>query len=154
MLHAADAECRQIILRDLFRWAGIPPEARPTHRVLTADDLLALADGNLVEIGAHSVTHSRLGSLPGPTQQREIEHSKAFLEEVVERPVSSFAYPYGRPGDYTCDTMRMVRAAGFCCACANFSGVIDRSTDHYQLPRMYVHDWDGEKFERALAHWL
>jgi peptidoglycan/xylan/chitin deacetylase (PgdA/CDA1 family) len=100
------------------------------------------------------VSHPVLASLSTPVQRDEIRQGKTRLEEMVGRPVTTFAYPYGKRGDYTAETIALVREAGFVCACSNFAGSVDRSTDPYQLPRIYIHDWDGEKFAAALAAWF
>jgi peptidoglycan/xylan/chitin deacetylase (PgdA/CDA1 family) len=154
LLHSASPETRQEVLGALLRWGGIESVSRPTHRTLLPEEVHALADGDLIEIGAHSVTHSALSALPGPAQQEEIRQSKAHLEEILGRPVTCFAYPYGRRRDYTPETTTLVQAAGFACACSNFSGAVHRSTDRFQLPRLYVHDWDGEQFTQVLSEWL
>src|SRR5262249_24843168 len=48
----------------LVAWAGAGRLARPTHRRLSPDELLILAQGSLVEVGAHTVTHPVLSGLP------------------------------------------------------------------------------------------
>jgi peptidoglycan/xylan/chitin deacetylase (PgdA/CDA1 family) len=53
------------------------------------------AEGGLVEVGAHILTHSVLSTLPAATQRDEILESKACLEEIPGQPVTSFSYPYG-----------------------------------------------------------
>ena len=75
--------------------------ARPTHRPLSELEVCELAQGGLVEIGAHTVTHPVLARLPLPEQEAEIRQSKACLEKILGRPVTSFAYPYGWRSDYT-----------------------------------------------------
>ncbi len=54
---------------DLLRqWAGHKPHLRPTHRGLTPDELIRLADGGLVEIGAtgHFGRQASIGGNLGP----------------------------------------------------------------------------------------
>jgi hypothetical protein len=48
-------------------------------------------------------------------------------------------------------TTSLVRQAGFRDACTNFSGTIDAATALYELPRLYVRDWSGDEFFRALS---
>ena len=43
-----------------------------------------------------------------------------------------------------------VREAGFTRACSNQAGRVDRSTDRFALPRLYVRDWHGDEFAAAL----
>jgi peptidoglycan/xylan/chitin deacetylase (PgdA/CDA1 family) len=88
--------------------------------------------------------------LAGPAQRAEIETGRAVLQSIVGRPIESFAYPFGRAGDYTAETMDLVREAGFTRACSNQAGRIGRSTNRFALPRLYVRDWSGDEFAAAL----
>jgi peptidoglycan/xylan/chitin deacetylase (PgdA/CDA1 family) len=138
---------------DLLRGlAGTPADARRTHRTLAPGEVADLARGGLVEIGAHTVTHSALAHLPADAQRREIAESRRELEEIAGRPVTSFAYPYGRRCDYTDETAALVRAEGFACACSNFDGIIRAYDDRYQLPRIHAHDWNGDELEQHLSY--
>jgi peptidoglycan/xylan/chitin deacetylase (PgdA/CDA1 family) len=49
----------------------------------------------LVEIGAHTQTHPRLSSLDRKTAEDEMRENKAYLEEIIDREIRHFAYPYG-----------------------------------------------------------
>ena len=54
---------RQAALDELWeRHASRRPN--PVTDILTSEDIVALADGGLVEVGAHTVTHPRLAGLP------------------------------------------------------------------------------------------
>jgi len=138
---------RRKVLDDLLAWGSAKLTGRATHRALSPDEMVILAQGGLVEVGAHTATHPSLPTLPLALQRNEIQGSKNCLEEIVGRPVRSFAYPHG---DYTADTVAVVRGAGFACACSTFSNGVRRRTDHFQLPRVQVLDWDGEEFARRL----
>ena len=59
----AEAEKRRV-LDELMVWAGATPANRGTHRCLSVPEIAQLAASDLVEIGAHSVTHSGLPQLP------------------------------------------------------------------------------------------
>ena len=48
-----------------------------------------------VELGAHTVTHPYLDELTLTAAEDEIRSSKAALEQLIDRPVDSFAYPHG-----------------------------------------------------------
>jgi peptidoglycan/xylan/chitin deacetylase (PgdA/CDA1 family) len=151
LLRCVPEEERSALMDDLFSSAGIVRKARPTHRTLTADEVERLGAGGLVEIGAHTVTHSVLSSLSGVEQQREIEQSKAELERMTGTPIVSFAYPHGQQSDYTAESAALASSAGFTSACAAYVGKVRRNTDRFQLPRNWMPDGDGEAFERRLA---
>jgi peptidoglycan/xylan/chitin deacetylase (PgdA/CDA1 family) len=150
-LHPLIEEEQQQLLGELRTWAGAEPIGRPTHRTLAQDELVHLADGGLVEIGAHSVTHPVLAGLSVVVQRHEVWRSRAHLEEMLNRPVTSFAYPYG---SYTQETLAVVQEAGFSSACATDAAMVQRGTDGFRLPRIAVRDWDGETFARRLKVWF
>jgi peptidoglycan/xylan/chitin deacetylase (PgdA/CDA1 family) len=154
LMHPLTGQERHKVLSLLRTWAGADSAARPSHRLLSAGELRALADGDLIEIGAHTMTHPALDTLPPSAQWDEIQQSKMRLEDLLGRSVSSFAYPFGRRCDYLPETVSIVRDVGFARACSNFSGVVEPSTDRFQLPRVQVQDWDGEEFSRRLERWF
>ncbi|MEJ7654285.1 MAG: polysaccharide deacetylase family protein, partial [Chloroflexia bacterium] len=84
-------------------------------------------------------------------QVEEIAGSKSRIEELTEKAVASFSYPFGRKGDYTRQTVSLVRSAGFACACSNSPGAVGSRSDRWQLPRIYVEDWDAEEFAQVLT---
>jgi peptidoglycan/xylan/chitin deacetylase (PgdA/CDA1 family) len=142
------------LLTTLTRWSGIDQTARSTHMSLTEPEVVRLADGGLVEIGAHTVNHPVLSQLPESEQATEISESKAHLEEILGAPVTSFAYPYGGRSHYTDKTVAAVRTAGFKRACSNFSGLVRTGSDPWQLPRFLVRDWSGDEFMSRIKGWL
>jgi hypothetical protein len=57
----------------------------------------------------------------------------------VGRPVDCFAYPSGNPGDYTEETVAMVREAGFRLSVTATPGVnwLNGDTDVFRLRRLH-----------------
>lgn len=145
---------RRKIVDHLFDWAGLSPVGRPTHQPVTVSDVSMLAQHTLIEVGAHTVTHPVLSTLPASVQLEEILQSRVQLEALLGHSVKSFAYPYGGHEHYTPGTRALVREAGFVQACSNFPGLAARSTDCLQLPRMQVRDWDGEELRQRLLYWF
>jgi peptidoglycan/xylan/chitin deacetylase (PgdA/CDA1 family) len=144
---------RRMTLDKLLSWASVDSTARSTHRPLSLDEAVTLTKSGLIEVGSHTVTHPTLSSLPLSDQREEITESKEFLEELVGHQIESFAYPFGRRIDYTNESVTLVREAGFVQACSNFVGLVQRTSDAFQLPRLQVKDWDGDEFARRLSEW-
>lgn len=153
-MHPLPIRERQQVLTALRAWSGTTTAPCTSHRTLTAEEVVKLAEGGLIEVGAHTVNHHSLASLDLETQRIEIEHSKAELEQLLGYPVMSFSYPFGTRADYTLETAELVKMAGFNLACANFPGVVHHGCDRFQLPRFVVRNWDGEEFSRQLALWF
>lgn len=145
---------RDDALERLSAWAGVPRTIRVSHQRLLPDQIRRLATAGPVEIGAHTVTHPVLAAMASDGQHAEIAGGKARLEQIVERPVTSFSYPYGTRSDYTAETVAIVRASGFGRACANVTGTVGANVDTYQLPRFVVRDWSGDRFAEQLDAWF
>ena len=151
LLNSMPEDQRCSVLEQLLTWSSLKPVSRSVHLPLSVAELLALNSGGVIEVGAHSVTHPHLSALPAVAQRHEIQQSKLCLEEMLGCPVRSFAYPHG---DYTKDTVRMVREAGFARACSTIADSVRGSADPFRLPRIEVHDCDGEEFARRLSPWF
>lgn len=110
---------------------GDPRDRRP---MLTAGQLRRLPDLG-IECGAHSHTHAELDRLPQRLLEREVGCSRRALEDVLERPVTSFAYPFGY---YDRRVRAAVREAGYTSACATGDTMASSSADRLALPRFVV----------------
>jgi peptidoglycan/xylan/chitin deacetylase (PgdA/CDA1 family) len=154
LLRPLPSDYRYQAVAQLQDWAGADKTRRPSHQTLTSSELRQLAAGGLVAIGAHTVNHPVLSGIPEAVQQDEIRKSKLRLEEILDQPVDSFAYPYGQRSDYSLETVKIVRDEGFSDACSNFKGVIQPGVDLFQLPRFVVQDWNGDEFEQRLKEWF
>jgi len=151
LLRPLPEEKQRELLGEVLTWAGAEPVARSTHRSLTFKEMLDLAKGELIEIGSHTVTHPVLPVLSEAAQRDEIQQSKAYLMDALNRNVTSFSYPHG---EYTAGTVAIVREAGFRCACTTDNDIFLGHTNYFQLPRVQVEDWDGEEFARRLSGWF
>ncbi len=142
---------RQKVMAKLCAWTGAEPDNQTNCRALTPDELIELATGGLMDVGAHTVTHPVLPELPIAVQQSEIQQSKTCLEKLLTRPVTSFSYPNGSSAK---ETMAIVADSGFACACTSHNDIVRRGSDRFNLPRFWVPNWDGTNFSRWLRQWL
>ena len=154
MLCSLSEKSRRKVLNELLGQAAPGLITCFPHRALSPDEVFRLAEGGVVEVGSHTMTHPVLSVLPASAQWAEIKGSKSRLEEILGSPVTSLSYPYGSQSDYMPQTVAFAREAGYSCACSNFPGLAIRSSDHYQLPRILVRDWDGEEFLRRMKVWF
>lgn len=149
-LAPAVREAQMVALR---AWAGVPEAARPSHRTMTREELLALAAAPGMSLAAHTVTHPVLKSLSLAEQRRELAESGARLAEWLGHPVRAVAYPFGTVHDVSAATWRAARDAGFDYALINEPRTAWRWTNRWELPRFLVRDWDGAEFAGRLAAW-
>jgi len=84
------------------------PARNPERRVLTPPQLRDIAQR--FEIGSHTLNHLPLTTVTGERAWLEIYEGKAWLQDVLGKPVTSFCYPRGK---YTRAIINMVERAGF-----------------------------------------
>ena len=154
LLRPLGYEEREALLDDLRTQVNGFGQARDSYRVLTSEEIRQLAEGDFLEIGTHTVTHSMLATQSLKTQRHEVLESKHQLENILGRPVKTFSYPYGGQGDIGDNTIEIVRDVGFELACANFAAPITRTANPFFLPRFLVRNWDGKEFARRLSEWF
>jgi peptidoglycan/xylan/chitin deacetylase (PgdA/CDA1 family) len=153
-VHRSTIERRRVLLDQVRQWAGIGPEGRATHRMMTAEQLREIAHEGLIELGGHTVNHPLLASETIDVQHTEISRGRAALQGMTHQRICGFSYPFGGRRDYTEESVAAAKSGGFDFACSNFPGVVDRQTDPFQLPRMLVRDWDAAEFKTRLTRWL
>jgi peptidoglycan/xylan/chitin deacetylase (PgdA/CDA1 family) len=107
-----------------------------TEGMISCEQLLRLAErSDEVELGAHTITHPRLDELSLDEVNREIRGSKSRLEELLQRPVSSFAYPHGA---HDRQVRQAVIAAGFDSAAAVKNAISHGKDDPWAIARWTV----------------
>jgi len=146
LMQSTTREEQRQVLDAMAEWSG-NRDATTTHRMMNEAELASLAGDDLIEIGAHTVTHSPLPDLSIESQRREIVDSKDALAAVTGKAVDSFSYPYGRT---SAATRELVRQAGFNRACTTRPSRVASSVDPFDIPRVAVPDCDGDQLERML----
>jgi peptidoglycan/xylan/chitin deacetylase (PgdA/CDA1 family) len=141
-------------LGELRKWIGKDAAARKSHRPMTIDQVSNLANGGLIDVGAHTRSHVNLAAQAPEIQRKEIAGSKKDLEEWLGREVTSFSYPFGTRQHYNKDTVRLTRESGFQMSTANYAGCVTRLSNRFELPRRIIRDWDGNEFDRRLRGFL
>jgi peptidoglycan/xylan/chitin deacetylase (PgdA/CDA1 family) len=109
----------------------LPAPMRP----MSWDMAREMADSGLIEIGGHSHTHPILSRCDSMTMRAEISTCRDRIRAELGDLPASFAYPNGGEGDYTRETMLLVREAGFKCACSTINGRVGAEAPMFQLPR-------------------
>jgi peptidoglycan/xylan/chitin deacetylase (PgdA/CDA1 family) len=142
-MYAANLDERSALLDRVVAWSGRRPCPRDTHRRLTGREIQALSGRPLVSIGAHSVHHLSLAHQAAPVQWHEVQECKRQLEALLGRPVEHFAYPYG---DFTSDTMHVVRDAGFRSAVTVGRRTVRTGAVPFLVPRCEVPVRIGQEF--------
>lgn len=87
------------------------------------------------EIGSHTLTHRDLTRLPRDEAWEEISRSRMLLEILLNAPVRSFSYPFGRVNE---ETKHMVREAGYTHAFGARSGPVHFDGDPFEIRGIVV----------------
>jgi peptidoglycan/xylan/chitin deacetylase (PgdA/CDA1 family) len=133
-LQRATAEDRELAMNTLRRRLGTAHD--PLVKPMSFDEIRAIQSDGLVELGAHTVTHSALTFLSRLESRREIEGSGHRCRELANKCVNGFAYPYG---DMSSEVRSDVATLGFSWACSTEGGFVDgKQLDIYALPRAAV----------------
>jgi peptidoglycan/xylan/chitin deacetylase (PgdA/CDA1 family) len=117
---------------------------------MTYEELTRLAAEDLIEIGAHTMTHPLLAAQSPKEQARELRGSKQWLQSLLSQPIRSFSYPYGGSDHYTAETVRAAAECGFVRACTTNSRFVRRSDAPLEWGRLQVPDVGGDEFEKLL----
>jgi peptidoglycan/xylan/chitin deacetylase (PgdA/CDA1 family) len=101
------------LVDDVARQLGVSvPEIPPAQfRPLTWDEARAL-EREGVEFGPHSVTHRIFSQITLEEARSEIAVSWRRLQEELQRPLPVFAWPTGRPADYTQRDAQLLQEVG------------------------------------------
>jgi len=126
---------------------------RKYYRALSINELQKMIKSECVEIGGHTVNHTRLSALSKNEQRKEIEENKNYLEKIINKKILAFSYPYGRKRDYNLDTIEIVKN-NYQIAFSNFPGIIRNNSHIYELPRFLIRDWDIEIFKRKIRNFF
>ena len=121
------------------------PDPPADARTMSAADLQTLAGLAGVEIGAHTRTHLQLKDQSRRLQQDEIWGSMADLTAVLDRPVTTFAYPFGSESAVGNLAPRLTREAGCIVSCSTDDGPVVARSDPQRLPRLNVEDWEANE---------
>jgi len=118
-------------------------------QVNTIEQIRAAADAG-IEIGCHTRHHVDFSEVRDPADVHdEIAGAKAELEQLIDRPVRFFAFPYGMPQQLTQVAVDAVVEAGFEGFCSAYGA--------YNLPRndaFHIRRIHGDPEMARLKNWL
>lgn len=134
---------RLVLVQAVADAAGVKP---PDDLMMSSDQLLAMHRAGMC-IGAHTLSHPILATLPEAEAYAEINGSRQALQAILGAPVRHFAYPNGVPGrDFHDDTARLVAELGFDSAVTTARGAARQGADPYRLPRFTPWDRTRARF--------
>ena len=126
--HAVDA---------VERAAGcsVAAAASEIHEPMLWSEAAEMRASGLVTFGSHTHSHVILSRCDAAHAARELEQSKAIIENRLGVPCEDFCYPNGRRGDFNAATGALVREAGFRSALTTVYGRNRRGANPHELRR-------------------
>jgi peptidoglycan/xylan/chitin deacetylase (PgdA/CDA1 family) len=111
------------------------PEQRLQGRMLTWEHLRTM-QAHGVMCGSHTVSHPVLSRLDRENLLQELCDSRLLLEQQLGRPVTDFAFPFGKPEDCTGVTAAELASCGYRSAATTISGSNRPGANPYALRRV------------------
>jgi len=139
-LKALVPERREPLLDDIARQLRLacPPAPQDGYEAVAPQEMAEMLASGLVELCAHTVTHTIATVLPTSRFAAELAACKRELETHVGREVSSFCYPNGEAGDFDDSTTAEIRRAGFASAFTSVAGLNRPPVDPYRIRRVHA----------------
>lgn len=118
---------------------------------LAIDEVRALVDSGVWEVGSHGVSHNTLYSLRDVDLEQEIVQSKRFVESITASECITFAYPKGRISKRVVALTRRHMKYGL----TTGARVCNRF-DTLQIPRLCIerHHDNLSKFKKTILYFL
>ncbi len=121
-------------------------EEEKLMRPLTWAEVHEMDESEWVSFGAHTMNHPVLGYLSDAAEvQYEVSECRTVLEQRLGHPVTTFAYPMGKPEHIGGEGLPAAKAAGYKWAFTTIRKINSPQTDPYLLYRKSINvNW----------HWL
>lgn len=105
---------------------------------LMSDEQIRTAQKMGFEIGAHSLDHFPLTDFSEEDIVYEVTKSKEAIENVLEKPIQTFSYPYGSVDERV---KKIVSDSGFLFACGVYSGSAKFSQSMMDFRRLAINQY-------------
>lgn len=126
-----DRERREAVKALLAELGDATPRER---QMLTWDEVRRTQD--VTTYGGHTHTHPILSRLPRAGAETEIRTCRDRIASETGREPKYFAYPNGKPADFTAETKDILRALGFAVAFSTSEGIAGADSDWMAVKRL------------------
>jgi peptidoglycan/xylan/chitin deacetylase (PgdA/CDA1 family) len=116
---------------------SVSDEQYETLRPLRPEETQAF-DSDIIEFGAHTHNHCILANETPQRRTWEIRESISHASALAGRPVASFAYPNGKPGDFTEHDKHALQSNGIAAASTTTAGTNAAGCDALELRRYSI----------------
>lgn len=109
-------------------------------RMLSKEDVVALASSSFVTVGGHSHCHNILPQLPDRELNESIVTNRHKLKKWTSQEVSHFSYPNG---NFDVRVISAVKSAGYISGVTTHGGVWAKNVNAFRLPRYGIGRFDS-----------
>ena len=118
--------------------ARIPLKSEDTRgAMMTWEQAREMQKGG-VDFGAHTMTHPVVSRLQTEDLRRELSESKRLIEQRLNSPVDSFAFPFGKSLDCGYGINHILTSCGFRSAMTSIVGINEPGVDLFRIRRLGV----------------
>ena len=145
-LSAADADAMvDRVWRRRVQMSARDEAGMAARLYMSWEDLDRLRQSGM-DVGGHTMTHSKLPRLSRPAVEHEITQSHKVLEQRLGMPIATFSYPFGWPDSFDEACRQALGDAGMQVACALVGGSGRPGRDPLALGRLPMEDMSGAEF--------
>ena len=138
------------LLADIKEQLGNDSSFDWSQRMLNWDDARLLHEAG-IEIGGHTASHPILSQVSEERVYRELYDSKNSIEDAIQAPVTSLAYPNGTMNDFNEKVQKIAQKIGYHSACTTVDGVVVASSPPFALPRLYTTEFSVSRLAWLLS---
>ena len=109
---------------------------------MTNKDLYQISQYDSITIGAHGLSHKKLGTLSIEEQKSELHESKIVIENILGKKINSVSYPHG---SYNRETFNILDNLKYQYAFSSIKGINNNLTNRFLLKRNEVISSDKVK---------
>ena len=143
-----DSSKREKWFEQLWKWRGKMRYINTENATLSSKTCQELAKSKYITIGAHTVSHPSLAKLSFEEQRTEIKESVSYLENLLQRKIDMFSYPFGTDGiDFDESTIIACKETEIRKAAPTNAGLWHKQSDVYMIPRNGIRNWGVYEFK-------
>lgn len=107
---------------------------------LTAEQIMQMAKDPLCTIGSHAIHHKMFRYMDTSEAIGELEKSKSYLQQLTGQEINSFAFPYGRLVEVSCENIKTLSHSVYDFGFSAIAGNLSQQwlSGKYYLPRINV----------------
>ena len=115
--------------------------AKAPRWLMMSDEQVRSMSRQGMGIGGHTTHHVILSKLNREHARDEIVSNRDALSGLIDKPLTSFAYPNGKPQtDYDSSHVDLVREAGYRNAVSTLTAVGTKQANVHELPRFVLNE--------------